>query len=121
MLVQDALKQRDMIANIVGYTGDSSQSGTTRSFDAMSQDTADALMGQFMASRMAEEATAKSVAACVELSSRMLEQTNDTNTILGDIRNLTALGNGYLEDVARYTKPMSGKIDQLITLIENRL
>lgn len=77
-IVKDAIKERDLIAKITGYSDldASAQSGSTKGFAAMSQDTAEELNGRFTALQISNEG--------------ILSESRLTNQYLGSIKDAIA-------------------------------
>lgn len=103
-LVQDAMAERDKIAEITGYTGDSSssQESTKKGFAAASQDSIEELNGRFTALQIAgEEIKNQNIAQSqslniltVKADSILLVNTESRN-IADEIRTIQV--NSYLE------------------------
>lgn len=121
-MAKNAQSQRDMIAKITGYTGESSQQGTSKGFSGMNQDTAEELNGRFSALQVSGEQIATMTRNSVEHLINIGANINIGVTILDDIRSLQAVANSYLSDIVNYTKPLrlfEEKIDRLITNTNN--
>ena len=84
----------------------------------MSQDTAEQLDGRFTALQITGENISAQVMFVVEYMAGMSVLTTARNQTLLEIRNMVLISNGFLEDIAKYTKIASlfgEKIDRIIT------
>ena len=103
-LVQDAMNERDKIAEITGYTGDSStsQESTKKGFAAASQDSIEELNGRFTALQIAGEeiknqniTQSQSLNILTVKADAILSVNTDTRNIADEIRTIQV--NSYLE------------------------
>lgn len=102
-IVTDAVKERDKLKELLGWTSESSsQDSTKRGFEAMSQDTGEELNGRFTALQVSnEEIKNQSVVQSQALNlltakaDTILSVNTEVRNIADDTRNLIA--NSYLE------------------------
>lgn len=89
-----------------GLFSDSStkQSSTAGGFETMSQDTADELNGRFTALQLSGEEIKEQVIAGITFLNSILSVSTESNSILSSILNQHVITNGYLEDIAKYSK-----------------
>ena len=109
--VDSAIQERNDLANTTGYTGsssDSSQSSTSKGFQAMSQDTGEELNGRFTALQISNEEIKNSMLSMLTSVNVISTITANSNLLLSDIRNLSLSSNQYLEDIAGYQKNIVG-------------
>ena len=97
---------------------------TAGGFETMSQDTATELNGRFAALQLSgEEIKNQMISAVISLNSLLSVSTN-SNSILNNILNQHVITNSYLEDIAKYTKPIlefGDKFDRMISIFNNKL
>ena len=101
-----------------------SQEASSKGFQVMSQDTADELNGRFTALQIAGEKVSESVVAMMATLDALSGLVNGNSLTLSEIRDLIATGNGYLEDVAKYSKNIYNEFGERLEKIEtntNRL
>ena len=100
------------------------QKSTAGGFETMSQDTATELNGRFTALQLSgEEIKNQMISAVISLNSLLSVSTN-SNSILNNILNQHVITNSYLEDIAKYTKPIlefGDKFDRMISIFNNKL
>ena len=122
-MVQDAMAERDKIAALTGYTGDSSSESTSQSSTkgystAMDQDTGNELNGRFTAFQISNEEIKNSMLSMLVYVNLISVSVNSNSLTLIEIKNLMITSNSYLEDITKYTKELIG-FKQVITNIEN--
>lgn len=111
----------DLIDKIVG-TDAADQQASAKGFAAMSQDTAEELNARFTALQIAGESISEQVIYMVQYMASMVTMTTSRNQTLMEIRNLMFTSNGFLEDIAKYTKIASlfgEKIDKIVEQTKN--
>lgn len=100
------------------------QKSTAGGFETMSQDTETELNGRFAALQLSgEEIKNQMISAVISLNSLLSVSTN-SNSILNNILNQHVITNSYLEDIAKYTKPIlefGDKFDRMISIFNNKL
>ena len=120
--IEEAMKLRDELAAATGYDKISqestSQSASSKGFQAMSQDTGEELNGRFTALQIAGEETKNAMLSMLAIANTLSVSANSNGVILLEIKNLMITSNGHLEDIAKYTKELIG-FKQVITNIEN--
>mgnify|MGYP000263099720 CR=1 FL=1 len=90
--------------SLMGESSTTEQKSTAGGFETMSQDTATELNGRFTALQLSgEEIKNQMISAVISLNSLLSVSTN-SNSILNNILNQHVITNGYLEDIAKYTK-----------------
>ena len=105
-MVQDAINERDKIAEITGYTGSSSssQEASKKVSASVTQDSIDELSGRFTALQIAgEEIKNQMIAVMVGVNS-LIGISSAGNETLSNILNQHVITNSYLEDITKYTK-----------------
>ena len=88
----------------------------------MSQDTANELNARFTALQIAGENISSQIMFVVDYMASMTTLTTARNETLMEIRNMVFLSNGFLEDIAKYTKIASlfgEKIDKIVEQTKN--
>lgn len=105
-MVQDAINERDKIAEITGYTGSSSssQEASKKVSASVTQDSIYELSGRFTALQIAgEEIKNQMIAVMVGVNS-FIGISSVGNETLSNILNQHVITNSYLEDITKYTK-----------------
>lgn len=105
-MVQDAINERDKIAEITGYTGSSSssQEASKKVSASVTQDSIDELSGRFTALQIAGEEIKNQMIAVVVGVNSLIEISSAGNETLSNILNQHVITNSYLEDITKYTK-----------------
>ena len=96
-----------------------SQEASSKGFQAMSQETGDELNGRFTALQISNEEIKNQMVQSVVLYTQMLSLTSQNNGILNDILTQHAISNGYLADLVKYSKAMSGYGEKIDKIVEN--
>ncbi len=99
-----AQREADMMKDITGYTGSSSQTATSGGWETMGQDTADELNGRFTALQIAGESVASSMADTIMQMQSIVALGISTNGAVLDMRNMMVMTNSYLEDMVKYSR-----------------
>ncbi len=102
--------------------GEYSQEASSKGFAAMSQDTAEQLNGRFTALQIAGENISNQIMFVVQYMASMAVMSTERNQTLMEIRNMVFISNGFLEDIAKYTKIASlfgEKIDKIVDQTKN--
>lgn len=125
-IVAEALAEREALKNAMGWTGSTTQqqSATAGAFETMSQDTATELNGRFTALQIAGEEIKNQMQNAADRINSLVAISTDGNTIMNSILNQHVITNGYLEDIAKYTKPMldfGAKFDKMISIFNDKL
>lgn len=116
--VNEAISKRDELAKITGYGSSFSQEASTGGFASMSEDTGQELNGRFTALQMAGEDIKAQLVQSVAMMSNFLS-TITNGSVIVDIRNLIALSNSHLEDIAKFAKITATYGEKLDTIIAN--
>lgn len=103
--LQEGLEKRNAIAKLTGYTGaDSEGSGAYKAASSFSQEQGDELNGRLTAIQIGQAYQNEQLTmAVMTLQSMSVVGVANGNT-LAEMRNLMLIGNGHLEDIARYTR-----------------
>lgn len=106
--VDEAMKLRDELAAATGYDKISqestSQSASSKGFQAMSQDTGEELNGRFTALQISNEEIKNTMLSMLTIANTISISVNNNGIILAEIRNLVITSNDYLDNIAVYTK-----------------
>lgn len=105
-IINGAMNEADRINKAWGSTSSSSQEATSKGFEAMSQDSADELNGRFTALQISGEESKNQLVLLNQITSALLSVNQQGNATLNDMLYQQVLTNGYLEDIARYTKAL---------------
>ena len=105
-MVQDAINERDKIAEITGYTGSSSssQEASKKVSASVTQDSIDELSGRFTALQIAGDEIKNQMIAGVVGVNSLIGISSAGNETLSNILNQHVITNSYLEDITKYTK-----------------
>lgn len=96
-----------------------SQSSTSRGFGSeMTHEDAGELSGRFTALQISNEEIKNAMLSMLVSINLISVSVNNNSITLIEIKNLMVTSNGYLEDIAKYTKELIG-FKQIITNIEN--
>lgn len=106
-VVNDAMIDRDNIADITGYNDETRRRGSSsRSVASMSQDTAEELNGRFTAIQIATQSISASLVSAMEDFANIRATLLMTNKQLSEIVFLAIMRNSFLDDIRKYTKEM---------------
>ena len=108
IIVSAATEEANKIDEIIGSTSSTSQSATSKGFQAMSQDTGEELNGRFTALQISNEEIKNSMLSMLTSVNVISTITANSNLLLSDIRNLSLSSNQYLKDIAGYQKNIVG-------------
>lgn len=100
------------------------QESTAGGSETMSQDTATELNGRFTALQLSGEEIKNQMISAVIFLNSLLSISTNSNSILNNILNQHVITNSYLEDIAKYTKPIlefGDKFDRMISIFNNKL
>ena len=102
-----------------------SQDSSSRGFQTMSQDTGEELNGRFTALQIAGEEIKNAMISMLVSVNLISVSLNNNSITLIEIKNLMITSNGYLEDIAGYTKKIldgfSIKLDSINKNIEKAI
>lgn len=131
-IVNDGLALRDELAAAIGYDKTSSstqQSASSKGYETMSQDTAGELNGRFTALYEvglriddSNKNIRDSIINTVTGINSLVSLTTDGNAELRNILNQQVIANSHLEDIVKYTKPISElgvKLDKIVSKVNN--
>ena len=118
-IYSSANEELQELIDALGIDTDLIEEGGTSAWTSMGQDTADELNGRFTALQIAgEEVSAYTSAMADTLTTISTLQSGAGNT-LSEMRNLMVTGNGYLEDVVKYSKLAYNEQTSLLTQIKD--
>lgn len=103
--------------SLMGGSSSTSQTASSKGFEAMSQDTAEELNGRFTALQISSEEIKNQMIAAVVGVNTLVSISTDGNVILGNILTQHVLTNSYLEDMVKYSKTIvgfGGKLDKIV-------
>ena len=124
-IAKDMLADRQALLDLGIINGESyRQEASTNGFQSMGQDTGDELNGRFTALQIAGEQIRSDVSAILSVLTSTEEKSSSAmESNVTDIRNIMIMSNGYLEDMAKYTKKMylefGQKLDSMIDNTKN--
>lgn len=132
-MVNEGLSLRDRLAESIGYTGDSSsssqQSASSKGYATATQDSIDELNGRFAAVYEvglriddSNKNIRDSIINTVTGINSLVSLTTDGNAELRNILNQQVIANSHLEDIVKYTKPISElgvKLDKIVSKVNN--
>lgn len=95
------------------------QEASSKGFETMNQETASELNGRFAALQISNEEIKNQIVQSVVLYTQMLTLTSQSNGVLNDILAQHAISNGYLADIAKYSKIMSAYGEKIDKIVEN--
>lgn len=105
--------------SIMGGGSSYNQEASSKGFETMSQETATELNGRFTALQISNEEIKNQMIQSVVLYTQMLSLTSQNNGVLNDILAQHAISNGYLADIAKYSKIMSAYGEKIDKIVEN--
>lgn len=116
--VEEAMKIRDEIAAATGYTGSSSssQEASRKVSASVTQDSIDEMSGRFTALQIAGEEIKNAMLSMLAIANLISVSVGNNSITLIEIKNLIVSSNGYLEDIAGYTKKI---LDGFSVKLEN--
>lgn len=95
------------------------QEATRKGISSLTQEQGDALEGRFTSLQLSGESIKESMLSMLGRVDSIYSITTDTNEQLREIRNLVFLSTGYLEDIAKHSKPIGDIGAKLDKIIEN--
>jgi hypothetical protein len=104
-IVADAVKLRDTLADATGYRASQIEGSCAyKAAQSFSQEQGDELNGRLTAIQLGQvQANEQLTMAVMQLQQLSVTGVANGNT-LAEMRNLMLIGNGHLEDIARYTR-----------------
>lgn len=115
-IVGDALRDREQLREQFGWGSTGEGSGAYKAVASFTQEQGDELNGRLTAIQIGLERENQSLSAAVSALQGLSVVTNAQGTTLNEMRNLLLIGNGHLEDIARYTKIASQYGDAIETI-----
>ena len=107
----EAQREVEMIEKITGVTEQSNQEALAKGIESITADQADQLIGRMTAIQIAVEADKNTMEGTLTQLIMISSLTTQGNAYLSDILSQHAIGNSYLEDIAKYSKAMSLELD----------
>ena len=121
-IVADAVKLRDTLADATGYRASQSEgSGAYKAASSFSQEQGDELNGRLTAIQIGQAYQNEQLTMAVMTLQSMSVVGQEQGNTLAEMRNLMLIGNGHLEDIARYTRiaaQYGNAIDQIAEKIK---
>ena len=121
-IVADAVKLRDTLADATGYRASQSEgSGAYKAAQSFSQEQGDELNGRLTAIQIGQAYQNEQLTMAVMTLQSMSVVGQEQGNTLAEMRNLMLIGNGHLEDIARYTRiaaQYGAAIDQIAEKIK---
>lgn len=104
-IVDDSLKLRDSLAEATGYAQSMGEgSGAYKAASSFSQEQGDELNGRLTAIQIGQAYQNEQLTLAVMTLQSMSVVGQEQGSTLAEMRNLMLIGNGHLEDIARYTR-----------------
>lgn len=117
--LQEGIEKRNAIAKLTGYTGsDSEGSGAYKAAQSFSQEQGDELNGRLTAIQIGQAYQNEQLTMAVMTLQSMSVVGQEQGNTLAEMRNLMLIGNGHLEDIARYTKIAAQYGDAIETIAD---
>ncbi|WP_347021758.1 tape measure protein [Bacteroides fragilis] len=126
-IVNDAIKERNELKDLLGWSSDTSasQDSTKRGFGTeMTHEDVGELSGRFTALQMAGEEIKNQMINVVVGVNSLISISTEGNVTLSNILSQHVITNAYLEDIVKHIKLMLGfgdKFDKMITVFNDRL
>jgi hypothetical protein len=121
-IVNDSIALRDNLADVTGYAKSMSEgSGAYKAVSSFSQEQGDELNGRLTAIQIGQQYANEQLTMAVMTLQSMSVVGQEQGNTLAEMRNLMLIGNGHLEDIARYTRIASqygAAIDQIAEKIK---
>jgi hypothetical protein len=120
-IVADAVKLRDTLADATGYSQSVGEgSGAYKAASSFSQEQGDELNGRLTAIQIGQAYQNEQLTMAVMTLQSMSVVGQEQGNTLAEMRNLMLIGNGHLEDIARYTK-IAAQYGDSIETIANKI
>lgn len=115
--IYDSMEEDRKFLDLFREGSITSQSANRKGLESFTHEQGDELNGRVTAMQLAGESIKESMLAVVGRVDGIYSVTTESNEQLKEIRNLVYLSTGYLEDIAKYSKPigeLGGKLDKII-------
>lgn len=106
-ITKQALADRDRLAEAFDFGSSSEQGGAYGAVKSFSQEQGDELNGRLTAIQIGQQRNNESLLAAVMSLQNLSVVITANQGTLNEMRNLMLIGNGHLEDIARYSKVTS--------------
>ena len=118
-IVADAVKLRDTLADATGYSQSvGGGSGAYKAASSFSQEQGDELNGRLTAIQIGQAYQNEQLTMAVMQLQTLSVVGQEQGNTLAEMRNLMLIGNGHLEDIARYTRIASQFGDAINSIAE---
>ena len=117
-ITQQALKDREMLRDQFGWGSTGEGSGSYGAVSSFTQEQGDELNGRLTALQIGMELENQSLTAAVTALQGLSVVASASGTALNEMRNLLLIGNGHLEDIARYTRIAAQYGDAINTIAD---
>lgn len=117
-ITQQALKDREMLRDQFGWGSTGEGSGSFKAVSSFTQEQGDELNGRLTALQIGMERENQSLTAAVTALQGLSVVASASGTALNEMRNLLLIGNGHLEDIARYTRIAAQYGDAINTIAD---
>ncbi len=117
-ITQQALKDREMLRDQFGWGSTGEGSGAYGAVSSFTQEQGDELNGRLTALQIGMERENQSLTAAVTALQGLSVVASASGTALNEMRNLLLIGNGHLEDIARYTRIAAQYGDAINTIAD---
>lgn len=117
-ITQQALRDREQLREQFGWGSTGEGSGAYKAVASFSQEQGDELNGRLTALQIGQERNNQSLLLAVTQLQQLSVVITANGTALSEMRNLMLIGNGHLEDIARYTRIASQFGDAINTIAD---
>ena len=118
-IVADSMALRDNLADVTGYAKSMSEgSGAYKAAQSFSQEQGDELNGRLTAIQIGQAYQNEQLTMAVMTLQSMSVVGQEQGNTLAEMRNLMLIGNGHLEDIARYTRIAAQYGDAIETIAD---
>lgn len=118
-IVADSMALRDNLADVTGYAKSMSEgSGAYKAASSFSQEQGDELNGRLTAIQIGQAYQNEQLTMAVMTLQSMSVVGQEQGNTLAEMRNLMLIGNGHLEDIARYTRIAAQYGDAIETIAD---
>lgn len=117
--IYDSMEEDRKFLDMFREGSTTSQSANRKGLESFTQEQGDEFNGRVTALQLAGESIKESMLAVVGRVDGIYSVTTESNEQLKEIRNLVYLSTGYLEDIAKHSKPIGDLGAKLDKIIEN--